>query len=491
MSKSVIVIGAGFSGLSAATCLSNKGYHVTVLEKHEQPGGRARKFQSNGFTFDMGPSWYWMPDVFEKYFALFGKKPSDYYKLIRLDPSYAVVWSENEKTELPADLNQLINLFDSFDKGSGDRLKKFLKEAEYKYEVGVNKLVYKPSRSITEFADWELLTGIIKLDVFKSMAKHVRKVTSNKRLLQILEFPVLFLGALSKDTPALYSLMNYADMSLGTWFPEGGMYEIVDAMYKLALEQGVKFEFNSEIKELKVNEKSISQVITKNKIFNADIIISSADYHHTETKLIPHKYQSYSDEYWDSRKMAPSSLLYYIGLNKKIEGLPHHTLFFDTDFEIHADEIYSKPQWPTNPLFYLSLTTKTDPSGAPEGSENVFILIPVAAGLVDTEEIREKYFNMVMQRLEKYTASELKSHIVFKRTFAYTDFVNDYGAFKGNAYGLANTLLQTAILKPSCKSKKIKNLYYTGQLTVPGPGVPPSLISGQVVAKEVMKEFPQ
>jgi len=392
---------------------------------------------------------------------------------------------------LPANIDQLINLFDSFDKGSGVRLKKFLKEAEYKYEVGVNKLVYKPSRSITEFADWELLTGIIKLDVFKSMAKHVRKVTSNKRLLQILEFPVLFLGALSKDTPALYSLMNYADMSLGTWFPEGGMYEIVDAMYKLAVEQGVKFEFNSEIKELKINEKSISQVITKNKVFKADVIVSSADYHHTETKLIPEKYQSYSNEYWDSRKMAPSSLLYYIGLNKKIEGLPHHTLFFDTDFEIHADEIYSKPQWPTNPLFYLSLTTKTDPSGAPEGSENVFILIPVAAGLVDTEEIREKYFNMVMKRLEKYTDSELKSHIVFKRTFAYTDFVNDYGAFKGNAYGLANTLLQTAILKPSCKSKKIKNLYYTGQLTVPGPGVPPSLISGQVVAKEVMKEFPQ
>jgi phytoene desaturase len=490
MPKSVIVIGAGFSGLSAATCLSSKGYNVTILEKHEQPGGRARKFKSDGFTFDMGPSWYWMPDVFEKYFALFGKKPSDYYELIRLDPSYSVVWNENEKTDLPADLNQLVNLFDSFDKGSGERLKKFLKEAEYKYEVGVNKLVYKPSRSITEFADWELLTGIIKLDVFKSMAKHVRKITSDERLLQILEFPVLFLGALSKDTPALYSLMNYADMALGTWFPKGGMYEIVDAMYKLALEKGVKFEFNSEITALNMSGKSISEIITKNKIFNADIIISSADYHYTETKLIPEKFQSYTSEYWNSRKMAPSSLLYYIGLNKKIEGLPHHTLFFDTDFDTHADEIYSHPQWPSDPLFYLSLTTKTDPSGAPEGCENVFILIPVAAGLVDTEEIKEKYFNMVMNRLEKFTSSELKSHITFKRTFAYTDFVNDYGAFKGNAYGLANTLMQTAILKPSCKSKKVKNLFYTGQLTVPGPGVPPSLISGQVVAKEVMKEFP-
>jgi phytoene desaturase len=490
MSKTIVVIGAGFSGLSAATCLAAKGYTVTLIEKHNQPGGRARKFEAEGYTFDMGPSWYWMPDVFEKYFALFGKKTSDYYKLIRLDPSYSVVWNKNEKTDLPADLNQLINLFDSLDKGSGERLKQFLKEAEYKYEVGVNKLVYKPGRSLKEFADLELLTGIIKLDVFKSMAKHVRKITSNKRLLQILEFPVLFLGALSKDTPALYSLMNYADMALGTWYPEGGMYKIVEAMYQLALEKGVKFEFNSEIEQLEINNNSISKVITKNKIFKADVIISSADYHHTETKLIPEKFRSYSYKYWDSRKMAPSSLLYYIGLNKKIEGLPHHTLFFDTDFEIHADEIYSNPQWPTAPLFYLSLTTKTDVSGAPEGGENVFILIPVAAGLVDTDEIKEKYFEMVMERLEKYTSSDIKSHIVFKRTFAYRDFKNDYGAFKGNAYGLANTLLQTAILKPSCKSKKINNLFYTGQLTVPGPGVPPSLISGQVIAKEVMREFP-
>ena len=459
MSKTIVVIGAGFSGLSAATCLAAKGYNVTLIEKHDQPGGRARKFEAEGFTFDMGPSWYWMPDVFEKYFALFGKKTSDYYKLIRLDPSYSVVWNKNEKTDLPADLNQLINLFDSLDKGSGERLKQFLKEAEYKYEVGVNKLVYKPGRSLKEFADLELLTGIIKLDVFKSMAKHVRKITSNKRLLQILEFPVLFLGALSKDTPALYSLMNYADMALGTWYPEGGMYKIVEAMYQLALEQGVKFEFNSEIEQLEINNNSISNVITKNKIFKADVIVSSADYHHTETKLIPEKYRSYSDKYWDARKMAPSSLLYYIGLDKKIDGLPHHTLFFDTDFEIHADEIYSNPQWPSAPLFYLSLTTKTDISGAPEGGENVFILIPVAAGLVDTDEIKEKYFEMVMKRLEKYTSSDIKSHIVYKRTFAYRDFVNDYGAFKGNAYGLANTLFQTAILKPSCKSKKIKNLF--------------------------------
>jgi phytoene desaturase len=490
MSKSVIVIGAGFSGLSVATCLSNAGYKVTVIEKHEQPGGRARKFSADGFTFDMGPSWYWMPDVFEKYFALFGKKPSDYYNLIRLNPSYSVVWNENEKTDLPANLDELIGLFDSIDSGSGKKLNKFLTEAKYKYEIGVNKLVYKPGRSIAEFADLELLAGIIKLDVFKSMSKHVRKITSNKRLLQILEFPVLFLGALSKDTPALYSLMNYADMALGTWFPEGGMYKIVEAMYQLALEQEVKFEFSTDIKELKINDGNISQVISENKTFTADVIVSSADYHYVETNLIPIKYRSYSEKYWETRKMAPSSLLYYIGLNKKIEGLPHHTLFFDTDFEVHADEIYSNPKWPTNPLFYLSLTTKTDLSGAPDGYENVFILIPVAAGLIDTDVVKDKYFDLVMKRLEKYTSIDIKSHIVFKRTFAYRDFVNDYGAYKGNAYGLANTLLQTAILKPSCKSKKLKNLFYTGQLTVPGPGVPPSLISGQVVAKEILKEFP-
>ena len=489
-SKSVIVIGAGFSGLSVASCLSQKGYDVTIVEKHDRAGGRARKFSEKGFTFDMGPSWYWMPDVFERYYNRFGKTTNDFYKLHRLDPSYNVYWDKHDFTPVPADVNKLYELFESHDPGSGNRLKAFLEEAAYKYDVGINKLVYKPGRSLSEFADLELLRGVFKLDVFKSLSKHARKVTQDPRLIQILEFPVLFLGAKPQDTPALYSLMNYADLVLGTWFPEGGMIEIVNAMVHIAQDQGVKFRYNFPVDELIIENSAITGVRSENEILTADVIVSSADYHHTETKLLPKKYRSYSDKYWDSRVMAPSSLLYYLGVDKKLENLAHHNLFFDKSFEKHAHEIYTKPSWPEAPLFYASLTTKTDLSGAPEGSENLFLLVPVAAGLEDTDEIQEKYYHLIMDRLESLTGQEIRSHVVYRRDYAYRDFVSDYGAFKGNAYGLANTLMQTAILKPSCKSKKINNLFYTGQLTVPGPGVPPSLISGQVVSEELAKTFP-
>lgn len=490
MAKSAIVIGSGFSGLSVSASLAQQGYQVTVLEKHLTPGGRARQMVAEGYTFDMGPSWYWMPDVFEKYFASFGRKVEDFYHLHRLDPSYYVYWGKNDFTAIPSGEKAVIELFDKIDPGSGVRLKKFLSEAEYKYDVGINKLVYKPGRSIREFADIELITGVLKLDVFKSIAKHVRKVTDNKRLIQLMEFPVLFLGALPGNTPALYSLMNYADMSLGTWFPKGGMFEIVKAMFSVAEEQGVKFVFGADVEELKIENNTIKSVRVGEKDYFADVIISSADYHFTETKLLPEKFRSYTDKYWNSRVMAPSSLIYYIGLNKELDHLAHHNLFFDESLDFHAKEIYTNPKWPTAPLFYVSLTTKTDKSGAPKGHENMFILIPVAAGLVDSEDIRKKYFDLVINRMEQLTGQSIKSNIDFYKSFAYKDFVGEYNSFKGNAYGLANTLMQTAILKPSCKSKKISNLYYTGQLTVPGPGVPPALISGKVVAKEIFKDFP-
>jgi phytoene desaturase len=482
MATTAIVIGAGFSGLSVATSLAQQGYQVTVLEKHNQPGGRARQMKVQGYTFDMGPSWYWMPDVFDSYFARFGKKVSDYYTIDRLDPSYNVYWGKDEVSEVPASLQKLKEMFDAIDPGSGNRLQKFLDEAAYKYDVGIKKLVYKPGQSLMEFADWELLSGVMRLDVFKSLSAHARKVTKDQRLIQILEFPVLFLGAKPQDTPALYSLMNYADLVLGTWFPRGGMYEIVKAMYALALEHGVVFNFNSPVDAFEFDGNTIKLVKSGSHIFEADVVISSADYH-------PAKFQSYSDKYWDSRVLAPSSLIYYLGVKKKFKQLAHHNLFFDQPFDQHAHDIYTEPSWPDNPLFYVSVTTKTDPTGAPENCENVFLLVPVAAGLVDTDEVKERYYHKIMDRLEHITGEEIRPFVDYYRSYAYRDFVNDYGALKGNAYGLANTLMQTAILKPSCKSKKVKNLFYTGQLTVPGPGVPPALISGQVVAKEVDKFF--
>jgi phytoene desaturase len=484
--KKIAVIGSGFSGISAATCLADKGYDVTVFEKNSMAGGRARKFTAEGFTFDMGPSWYWMPDVFEKYFGLFGKKPSDYYQLELLSPSYRIFYSKDKIWDIPAGKEALINFFESVEKGSGERLRQFLKEGKFKYEVGINDLVYKPGLSLSELIDTKLMKGVLKMHVFQSVSAYIKKYFRDPYLIQLLEFPVLFLGASASKTPALYTLMNYADMELGTWYPTGGMHKIVEGMVSMATSLGVKFEYNADVKQIIVENGKATGISVNGALLNFDYVVAGADYRHVEKNLLPKKYHRYSEKYWESRAMAPSSLIFYLGINKRLKNMLHHSLFFDKDFVLHAKEIYDTPQWPTEPLFYVSCPSKTDHTVAPEGHENIFILIPVAPGLNDEEAIREKYFDLVISRMEELTGEKFRDNIIYKRTYAHRDFISDYYAFKGNAYGLANTILQTANLKPSIINKKINNLFYTGQLTVPGPGVPPALISGQVVAKELI-----
>lgn len=491
MCKNIIVIGSGFSGISLATNLAHSGYKVKVLEKNNIAGGRARFFCEEGFTFDMGPSWYWMPDVFDDYFKKFNRKTSDFYELLRLDPSYTVVFDKDNFIDVPASFTALKALFESIEKGSGDKLEQFLLQAGYKYKVGMKDLVFRPGRSITEFLSVKLLLDILRMDIFKSFHSHIRNYFKHPYLLKITEFPILFLGAVPQNTPALYSLMNYADMQLGTWYPKGGMYKIIEGMVSLAQSFGVEFLFNQNVSSITIDDQGKALgVITDNDTFNADIVVASADYHHVEQNLLPQRFRTYDEKYWNSRVMAPGSLIFYLGVDKKLQNLNHHNLFFDEDFAQHAVQIYENPSWPDKPLFYVSVTSKTDDTVAPEGYENVFILIPVAPDLKDTDATREHYFNLVLDRLESLTNQSIKKHVIFKRSYAHNDFMMDYNAFKGNAYGLANTLRQTAILKPAMKSSKVKNLYYTGQLTVPGPGVPPSLISGQIVATEIEKDFP-
>ncbi len=487
MAQKIIVIGSGFAGLAAACCLAQQGNEVTVLEKNSVPGGRARQFEAEGFVFDMGPSWYWMPDVFEQFFQRFGKKTSDYYQLIRLDPSYSVFFGKNDRMDVPAKMDELIAMFEHYEPGSGPKLQQFLSEAQYKYEVGMRDFVNRPSHSIFEFADLRILQSLFKLQMFQSLSSHVRKLFKNPKLIELLEFPVLFLGATPQKTPALYSLMNYADMALGTWYPQGGMFKIVEAMLSLASELGVKIELNQEVRQIVNQGASASKVLTQNQEYQADFVVGGADYHHLDQQVLNEKQRNYGENYWDRRVMAPSSLLFYLGVNKRLKGLLHHNLFFDADFGKHAHEIYESPKWPEKPLFYVCAPSVTDPSVAPAGCENIFVLIPLAPGLEDTEARREEYYQLVMQRLEDLTDQEIRSHVVYKRSYAHRDFQQDYHAYKGNAYGLANTLLQTAFLKPKMRSKKMNNFFFTGQLTTPGPGVPPSLISGQVVAAEVQK----
>lgn len=487
--KKIGIIGSGFAGIASAAVLGQQNLDVHIFEKNDSFGGRSRQFSSNGFLFDMGPSWYWMPDVFEKFFSRFGKKPEDYYELKKLDPGFQMIFNETETLSIPEKFDELCALFESIEKGAADKLKKFMKEAEYKYKVGVNDLVYLPGLSITELIRPDLIKGVFKLQVFSSFSKHVKKYFKDPRLISLMEFPILFLGAMPKNTPALYSLMNYAGLKQGTFYPMGGFGKVIDGMKTLAEEQGVNFHANSNVEGFTFNNKRVTGIDTSIGHKPIDAVIASADYNHVEQKLLPEEYRNYNEKYWENKTFAPSSLVFYLGVSKKIGKLIHHNLFFDEDLTPHAIDIYEKKRWPNKPLFYVCCPSKTDPSVAPKGSENIFILMPVAPGIEDTEEIREKYFKILLKRLETYTEEDIENHIVYKRSYCVKDFQQDYNAYKGNAYGLANTISQTANLKPSLKNKKLKNFYYAGQLTVPGPGVPPSIISGQVAAEQIIKSL--
>ncbi len=486
MKKKIKIIGSGFSALSAASYLAKDGHDVTVFEKNSSIGGRARQMKKEGFTFDMGPSWYWMPDVFERFFNDFNKKPSDYYELIKLSPAYKVYYGINDFISISDNLDEIVSTFDKIEKGSGKILEQFIRKAKSNYDIAIKDLVYKPGVS-----PLELITPktILQLDqFFSNISNDIRSKFKNKKLIQILEFPVLFLGAKPSDTPSFYSFMNYADFGLGTWHPKTGMYDVVRAMESLALELGVKFETNCNVQKIIVeNKKAVALIINGEKI-DADIILSGADYHHTET-LLDKEHRVYSEKYWNSRVFAPSSLLFYVGFNKKIDNITHHSLFFDVDFNQHANDIYDEPKWPEAPLFYANFPSITDETAAPKGMESGFFLIPLAPDITDSLALREKYFNIIIARFEKITQQSIKNNIIFKDSFCKNDFIEDYNSYKGNAYGMANTLLQTAFLRPKLKSKKVQNLYFTGQLTVPGPGVPPALISGKLVAELIEKNI--
>ncbi|RMA56263.1 phytoene desaturase family protein [Ulvibacter antarcticus] len=485
MSKRIAIIGSGFSSLAAASYLAKDGYSVTIFEKNSSIGGRARQLQKEGFTFDMGPSWYWMPDVFERFFNDFGKKPSDYYELIKLNPAYKVYFGRDDSIAIGDSLQKIYATFEDVEVGSAKKLKKFIDKAAHNYEIAIKDLVYRPGVSPLELVTVETFKKLGQF--FSTISKEVRKEFSNPKLISILEFPVLFLGAKASNTPAFYSFMNYADFGLGTFHPKGGMFSVVKAMGDLAESLGVAIKTDAAVEEISIDNKTATGVVIDGKYHAFDIVLSGADYHHTET-LLPQKFRQYSEAYWEKKVFAPSSLLFYVGFDKKIENVAHHALFFDVDFEAHASAIYDHPAWPEDPLFYASFTSKTDKTVAPYGKESGVFLIPLAPGLEDTAELRETYFNKIMDRFEQITNQNVRNSVIFKEAFCVNDFEEAYNSYKGNAYGLANTLMQTAFLRPNLKSSKVRNLFFTGQLTVPGPGVPPALISGKLAAGLIAKK---
>jgi len=485
--KKIAIIGAGISGISAAAYLAKAGNEVHVFEKHNQPGGRARQFETdNGFTFDMGPSWYWMPDIMESFFNDFDHRTSDFFELISLNPQFEMIFSEL-KLAIPESFEEMKTLFEGLEKGAGQKLEEFMVSAEFKYEIGMKEFVQKPCHNWLEFISPKIASSALKLDLLRNFRSYVAKYFKNRKLRTLMEFPVIFLGASPKNIPALYSLMNYGGYKMGTFYPMGGFYQLILGMKKVAEKQGTLFYFNKNVSKINTDNGKVSSLLINDEYHEFDAVIASSDYHHTES-LLDNSVRNYSEHYWKSRTFAPSCLIFYLGINEVIPNLKHHTLFFENDLDQHIDAIYKDRQWPENPLFYVCCPSKTDPEVAPPGKDNLFLLMPLAIGLPDDEKTQEKYLVEMLKRIEHHTgAKDLISKIIYKRNYCVSDFIKDYNAYGGNAYGLANTLSQTAVLKPKIRNKKIKNLFYTGQLTVPGPGVPPSIISGKIVAQEVNK----
>ena len=483
----IAIIGSGFSGISAAAYAGKKGHEVHVFEQHNQPGGRARQFTTEaGYTFDMGPSWYWMPDIMEDFFADFDCKTADFFELVSLNPQFEMIFSD-EKISVPESLEELKILFETIEKDAGLQLEKLMQSAKFKYEVGMQDFVNKPCHNWTEFISPKIAKSALKLDLLTNFRSYVAKYFKNEKLRTLMEFPVIFLGATPKNIPALYSLMNYGGYALGTHYPIGGFYQLVLAMKSVAEKQGAIFHFNSKVEKIHTDNKKATSLQINGVNHEFDAVIASSDYHHTET-LLNEEHRNYTEEYWISRTFAPSSLIFYLGINQTIPNLKHHTLFFENDLDEHIDCIYGDKKWPEKPLFYVCCPSKTDDGVAPKGRENLFLLMPLAIGVDDDENVREKYLMEMLSRIEKHTGiTDLASKIEYKKSYCVSDFISDYNAYGGNAYGLANTLNQTAVLKPKIKNKKLNNLFYTGQLTVPGPGVPPSIISGKIVAQEVNK----
>lgn len=490
-SKKIVIIGAGFAGLASAALLAKDGHEVLVIEKNDMSGGRARVWKESGFSFDMGPSWYLMPDAFEKFFAKFNKKPEDLYKLIRLDPSYRIFFGPNDILDIKASLDENIKLFESLETGAGQKLVEYLEQARYQYDVSMSQFLYKNFKSVFDFFNKRMMDEGRKLHVFENLDKFTKRFFKNERLRKVLQYSMVFLGGAPSNTPALYSVINHADFNLGVWYPYGGFSSVAIAIQKLAESYGAKFVFNSEVKEIVVEDGVAKKVITTDSGYDADVVVGNGDYHHIETALLPKKYQSYSTRYWKKRTMAPSAFILYLGLNKKLSNLKHHNLMLSNDWEKHFNAIFDNPSWPTEPSYYVCAPAQTDASVAPEGKENLFVLVPIASGLSETSEFREEYAQKIISHMENEIGETFADSIIVKRIFTGVDFAKDYNAFQGTALGLSHTLFQTAMLRPRMKSKKVANLYFAGQYTQPGIGVPMALISGELTHKNISEDNEQ
>lgn len=482
----IVVIGAGFGGLAAAALLARDGFDVTVLERNGQPGGRAMLHREGGFSFDMGPSWYLLPDVFERFFARFGSVPTEHYGLTRLDPAYRVFFGDGAPTDVSADLEGNLALFESIESGAAEALRGYLARAEYQYRVAMERFVYRDYRGVRDILDRELLLHGTRLRLFGRMDRLVARAFRDDRLRKLLTYNLVFLGCSPSRAPALYALMAHADFNLGVWYPEGGMNGVARGLYRLAQRQGAKFVFDSPVTAIRLSGRRATAVDSPSGSYPADVVLANADYHHVEQALLPAGARSYSARYWARRVVAPSACIVYLGLDRRVPALAHHNLLLQHGWDEHFRSIFDRPGWPARPALYVCRPSLTDPAVAPEGSENLFLMMPAAAGLRDDDDARERCRRLMMRALETTIGEGIEDSIRVCRLFTQRDFTATFNAFRGTALGLAHTLRQTAFLRPSLQSRRVGNLFFAGQYTTPGIGVPMTLIAATIARDRIL-----
>ncbi|WP_435552165.1 phytoene desaturase family protein [Natrinema sp. CGMCC1.2065] len=485
--ESVVVIGSGIGGLSTACYLADAGADVRVIEKNEQLGGRASRLEKDGFRFDMGPSWYLMPDVFERFFAEFGRTPSEYYDLEHLDPHYRIFFKDGDRVDVTPDLERTKDVFEEYERGAGEALERYLEKSKENYEVGMEHFVYEDRPRLRDYLDLDVARQARGLSLLGSMQGHVEGYFDHPKLQQIMQYTLVFLGGSPTNTPALYNLMSHVDFNLGVWYPEGGIGAVIDGITDLGRELGVEYETGRPATEIKGRTGGF-EVETASGPIPADLVVSNADYAHTEQELLTPERRGYDADYWEDRTYAPSAFLLYLGVEGEVDELAHHTLVLPTDWQDHFDKIFEDPQWPDDPAYYLCVPSETDDTVAPEGHSTLFALVPIAPGLEDTPEIRDEYRDRVLADIAANTGTDLRDRIVLEERFTVSDFANRYNSHDGTALGMAHTLRQTALFRPPHRSKEVDGLYFVGGDTTPGIGMPMCLISGELTADAVLDD---
>jgi len=486
--KNIVIIGAGYGGLTAAALLAKEGHKVTVIEKNEQPGGKASLLIKDGFQFDMGPSWYMWPQVFERFFSEFDEDASELLELKQLDPSYRVFFDDGDVVDISSNIEKNYDTFDKLEVNGAEKLKKYLDVCKKQYDISMKRLVYRTYNSIFSVFTPSMMIDGLRLKPFTNYHERVKTYFKNPKAQQLLEWVTVFLGGDPRNVPGMYCMMSYLDHHHGIYYPKGGMNGLANKIYNICKKYDVEFKFNEAVTKINVKGKLATKIITKNGEYTADLVINNADYHHGETQLLEEKYQTYKANYWEKKTMAVSMHLAYIGVKRKINSLTHHNYFFNDNWNEHFDQVFKTPKWPDNPNFYVCCPSRIDKDVAPENMENLFFLVPVAPDLDDSDSIREAYFDKVLEKFEKETGEKIKEDIIVKSLFTHRDFKERYNAYKGTGLGMAHTLWQTAVFRPKHKSSKVKNLYYTGQYNHPGVGVPTTIISSQVLVNELKKK---